>query len=358
MSHGLGLLGGVVILLVMADVLQTTLGQGGGYLGSRLTSLGWRLALAAHGRWPSHRRLATSGVLVIASLVLFWLLGLWLGWTLMFSNAPEVVVYAETGEAASFAERIAFTGWVMVTLGTPGHLEVGHRLWDALVPLAAANGFFMLTLAIAYLLPLVQAATQTRRLALTISALGGNSGEILAHTWNGDSCDTLDSYLESLIPEVALLAERHVTYPTLHFLHSVERSSAIAPSLAALDEALTIAELGCREELCGEGVARSVLRRTITEELSTLRAIYVEPGEVPPAPNLEHLRELGLPLVSQDLFEERLEEIAERRCLLAAFVTNDGWSWTDVRKGDPLPREEAPEKSVAGTPSSIADHLR
>jgi hypothetical protein len=352
-SHWLGILGGVLIVVVMADVLHTTLGQGGGFLGSRLTSFGWKVSLGLH-RWrPSHRRLATSGVLVVVALIAFWLVGLWLAWTCVFSTSPEAVLYSETGRAASFAERFAFTGWVMVTLGTPAHLEAGHRLWDVMIPIAAANGFFMLTLAIAYLLPLVGAATETRRLATVISALGGNSTEILERTWDGEDCSRLDGHLESLVPEIALLAERHVTYPALHFLHSIERSGAIAPALAALDEALTILDLACTEEVCGDDLARGLLRRVITEELSTLRAIYVEPSDVPPPPKLDHLARLGFPLVERQIFERRLEEVAERRCLLHAFVTNDGWTWDDVCKGDPLPDEQAPEESEAGQPSGL-----
>lgn len=38
------------------------------------------------------------------------------------------------------------------------------------------------------------------------------------------------------------LGESHLTYPVLHYFHSVDRTKAIALSLTTLDDALTLLE--------------------------------------------------------------------------------------------------------------------
>lgn len=346
----IGALGAALLLLTMGDVLHTTLGQGGGFLSTRITSVGWRAAATVSERRQSQRLLATAGVMVVVSIVLFWMLSLWIGWTMIFCGSPDAVVVSESHAPAGIVDRFAFTGWVMVTLGTPGHLESGGLFWDVLVPISTGNGFFILTLAIAYLLPLVSAATQTRQLALSISVLGGNAITILRRAWDGEGFAALDQHLRELIVPVTLLAERHLTYPALHYLHSIERSSAIAPCLATLDETLTVLEHVRNDGTTESRLTRESLRRAISEELSTLRAVYFDPAEEPPpVPDVERLRRLGVPLDPDDVLSDAIGRLAARRSLLRAFVENDGWNWNDVCQPDPLPEEEDPEPGKSGS---------
>ncbi|HEX2254826.1 MAG TPA: two pore domain potassium channel family protein [Thermoanaerobaculia bacterium] len=348
-SPWLGVLGAALLLVVFADVLRTTLGYGGGFLTTRLTQLGWRGALALHRRRPAHGALALGGVLLLVAMALFWLGGLWLAWTLVFTSSPQAVLDTE-GMPVRFVDRLAFTGWVLVTLGVPGGLEAGSRAWELLVPVAAGSGFVMITLAISYLLPVIAAATEARQLALQISSLGGTAAAIARRGWNGRDFAALDRYFAAFTAAVTLLAERHLTYPTLHYLHALRRESAIAPSLAALDEALLVIDAACAPETRGDATVRGVLRAAISQELSTLRAVSVTRADdqpSPPAPDLEPLRHLGTPLLPAASFDHALERTAGRRRLLRALVRQEGWRWDDVRAAGPLPEEEDPAAAEA-----------
>lgn len=323
----------LVLVFVMHDVVKTTLGQHGGFLTTWLTATLWRAAtrLSRYGR---HTMLYVGGIAAVALIVVFWMGLVWLGWALIFSGAREAVVGPE-GWPASFGERIQYAGYAIVTLGTPGGQEPTSNLWRAATVLAAANGFSVLTLGIAYLTPLISAATEKRQLALYISSLGESADEILVRAFDGEGCGSLESHLEQLAPMLVLLAQRYQTYPALHYFHSTNRSSAATPSLAALDEALTLLEAGCVEAQRPAPFAVGVTRRAITVVLGTLESAFVQRAEeVPPPPDLEALREAGLETASDEDFAAALEEHEDRRRLLLALVKSDGWNWNAVHHDD------------------------
>ena len=325
---------GILILaFVMHDVVKTTLGQRGGYITTWLTATLWRAAtrLSRYGR---HTMLYVGGITAVILIVVVWMGLIWLGWTLIFSGARDAILGPE-GWPASFGERIQYAGYSIVTLGTPAGQEPSSNLWRAATVLAAANGFSVLTLGIAYLTPLISAATEKRQLALYISSLGESADQILVRAFDGESCRGLESHLEQLSPMLVLLAQRYLAYPALHYFHSTNRSSAATPSLAALDEALTLLEAGCVKGQRPSPFAVGVARRAITVVLGTLEGAFVQPAdEVPPAPKLKALRDAGFETVGEDAYAEAMEEHADRRRLLLALVKSDGWDWNAVHHDD------------------------
>jgi hypothetical protein len=49
-----------------------------------------------------------------------------------------------------------------------------------------------------------------------------------------------------------------------------------------------------------------------------------------PPPSLKELRDMGIPVVEDELFNSALKGLASRRRLLLALVTNEGWEWEAV----------------------------
>lgn len=343
----------LVLTFVMHDVIKTTLGQHGGYLTTWLTATLWRAAtrLSRYGR---HTMLYVAGVTAVILIVVSWMGLIWLGWTLIFSGAREAILGPE-GWPASFGERIQYAGYAIVTLGTPGGHEPSSNLWRAATVFAAINGFSVLTLGVAYLTPLISAATEKRQLALYISSLGESADEILVRAFDGENCGSLEAHLEQLAPMLVLLAQRYQTYPALHYFHATNRSSAATPNLAALDEALTLLQTGCVEAQRPGPLAVGVARRAITAVLGTLRSAFVQPAdEVPPPPSLEALREAGFETVDDETFAVAMEEHEERRRLLLALVKSDGWDWNAVHHDD---EEETDGEDVPMT-EVTADDVR
>ncbi len=79
------------------------------------------------------------------------------------------------------------------------------------------------------------AVTRRRVQARTISELGLSEAAIEARL---DDPDATDQVLGEVASRLRLLTEKHLSYPILHYFHSPDRSTALAPSLAALDEAV------------------------------------------------------------------------------------------------------------------------
>lgn len=331
----LGLIGLGLIIVALVDVVHTTLGLNrGGPLTARLSHWGWRAALFYHRRFTSHRVLARAGLTIILASVLLWTGLTWAGWTLVFMMDEQSVIVAETEQPADIWERTYFTGYTLITLGLGDYIAKG-RFWQILTPIASANGFFLVTLAITYLLPLVSAVVQKRQLALQIDGLGTTADEILAKAWNGNDFGMLSDQLSELGPAILLQGQQYLAYPVLHDFHSPHPEAAVALRIVALDEALSLLEHGVAPEQRLDAVAIYPLRRAISHFLDvSLSEFAVESETTPPLPDLACLRRCGISTVSDSEFEHALECLTDRRRQLLAIVHDDGWVWADTVQGD------------------------
>ena len=323
----LGLLGIALVLLVIYDVIWTTLRlQGAGPLTSWVTTALWRLSLKVT---RTHKTLAIAGFDVVLFTVCLWIGLIWIGWTLVMGMSPHAVVNAATGQPTRFWEQFYVVGTNLITIGTAEYRPDGAA-WHLMATLAAANGFFLVSLIITYLLPLVQAVQQRREISVYISALGATPDEILRQAWNGSSFGRLGDHLIALTPLIMALGQGHLNYPVLHCFHSRNRDAAMAPMIAVLDETLTLLE-GVDSEVCPDRVALYPLRGAIQQLLSTLAEAHLEPEKVPPpAPSLDGLREAGIPTLPDGELRRRVDGLTDRRRLLLGLVEQEGWSWRDV----------------------------
>ncbi len=183
-----------------------------------------------------HRILQVLGVVITLTVIFTWIVLLLAGWFLIF-NAPAAVVDATTGEPADGWSRLYFTGYTMFTLGI-GDYVPGASFWQVAAVVATATGLSQVTLVVTYLLSVTSSVTQRRM----VSALGSSPTDILHRAWNGAEFDGLDTALQLLSGDVSELAQRHLAFPVLHYFHSPERQTAVAPNIAVMDELLTILE--------------------------------------------------------------------------------------------------------------------
>lgn len=351
----LGFLGLAVISVTIFDVLSTTLtiSGGGGPVTARAATGLWNLVLRQHqtcqrDRQASHRRLTKLGYAIALTPIVIWLGCLWMGWTLIFSATPEAVANAETEVPADTWTRIYFTGYTLFTLGLGDYKPLGP-FWQIVTAVAALNGFFLVTFSISYLIPVVSAATAQQQLSSYISTLGKSSDEIVVKAWNGKDFGILAQHLTALTPMLTLHAQLYPAYPVVRFFHSDRRSYAAAPSIAALDEALTLLEFGVKPEYRPDAVALYPLRQAISELIETLCFTFIEPSkQIPPSPSLQQLRQYGIPVVSDKAFEIAVKDLAKRRKLLLALVLNDGWCWDDVIAAKASPYVLNPRVSPQG----------
>ncbi len=266
----MSILGLSMILLVIIDVLVTILTmRGGGPITGRVSDWVWEMLLHVHHRRSNHRLLSTSGWLILVGIALSWILLTWAGWTLFFSAFETAVIHGESKLPANAWERVYFAGYTLFTLGM-GDYQPQGSFWQVVTAIASANGFFLVSITITYLLPVVSAATQKRQLATYISSLGGTPDEILIRAWNGQDFGQLDQHLIALTPMLSGMGSVHLAYPVLHYFHSLDRSRSFPLSLVALDEALTLLQYGAPASHQPDRAALEPARRAIAAFLQTL----------------------------------------------------------------------------------------
>lgn len=344
-----------LLALCFYDALQTTMGRGGG----PLTNAASRVTVwAVHT--PVGKRVGGAifdqlGLLVLLTVFAMWTLLLWAGWTLIFLASDGSVVSASTGAPADVWSRVYFVGYCLFTMGLGDYQPAGSS-WQMATAWVAMSGLFVLSLAISYMLSVLQAAVQRRATAAWLWGLGNTAEDVIRTMWSpGRDCSALDQHLISLAPSLTLLAQQHIAYPVLHQFHGDKRREAMAPSLAALDEALSIIEHGFNGECVSPGALRPV-RSAIAAVLDRLDDQSVESAdEAPPPPPLDGLRRDGYDLVSDAEFARALDEdeCNERRRLMLGLVESEGWDWSDVvgdSSGDDSADDSRPSNGAAREP--------
>ena len=320
-----------ILAIVSFDVLVTTLTVGGGGpITTKLSTWIWHISLKIKPGNFRHRWLAALSWLLLSAMVILWSLLTLVGWSLVFCSFNNAIINTTDKMPADTLDRIYFTAYTLTTLGRGDYRPEGV-IWNLFTATASANGFFLVTLAIAYLSPVVSAATQKRAFAVYIASLGGTGDEILTRAWNNNDFGQLDQHLIAIAPMIAKLGEQHLTYPILHYFHSVERSRCNSLSLVALDEALTLLQYGvdpsCQFDLAALGTAR----RANAAFNKTLKSASLNPAvDEPPLPSLELLRAKGIPTVSDSEFKNSTKHLNQRRRFLLALIRNDGWTWDAV----------------------------
>jgi hypothetical protein len=317
----------LVIVVVFYDAFVTTVSavSAGGPVTQRLGTALWRV-LRRLARSPRSPLLAAAGPLVVFCMLLTWLLGLWAGWTLVFSAEATAVVHGDTGEPADAWTRVYYTGYTLYTLGL-GDIEPRGAAWRVLTSAATLNGFVLLSMTVTYLIPLVMALSERRQHGMVLYGLGPRAHDLLLASWDGRSFSELSPHLRDWSHRVALTAQKYLSYPVLHFFHSPSRRAGIEPGLAALDEALLLLERGVAEEARPSEVVLRPLR-TSFDRLEEVVTTFVGVRETtPPPPDLASLRSAGIPTVADEAFAAAVGEREQHRRTMATLVTDSGWSW-------------------------------
>ena len=320
-------LGLVLLAVVIVDLLWTTLWADGGSgpVSSRLSNVLWRGVRRA----GSSRSVVVSlaGPIILAGTLVMWVALLWAGWTFVFAGAENSLKTSSGDVGVSWPARIYYVAYAMFTMGNGDYVPVGG-VWQVATALTTASGMLLVTLAVSYVLSVLGAVAQKRSFAGTVQGFGASGSDIVRSGWNGTDLHDLDLPLSSVAADASSLADKHKTYPILHYYHSETRENASAPAVAALDEALTLIRYGSSDECLYNGAVVENARSSVEGYLKTLRKAFISAAdEAPPAPDLEPLRAAGIPTVSDADFAKRLDELSERRRQLLGVVRADAWSW-------------------------------
>lgn len=332
------------------DSLWTSLWVDGhaGPVTDRLTSRlrQWGRRLIGPG---NNRLLSLIGPVVFLTTVFTWVLLLWAGWVLVFSADPTAIRESHTHVTASLIDRIYYVGGSLFTLGA-GDFSPDGRGWELATALTALSGFFLVTLAVTYLLSVIQSVVSKRAFATQATSLGGTPEEFVLTAWDGAGFPALPALLVTLAGQLGKVSEEHQAYPILHFYHASTGRKAPAVAIAVLDEALTLLAHGVAPDRRPPAVALRTARAAVGDYLQTLAAAYVTAADdVPPAPSLALLRSAGIPTVSDAEFQGSLASLEGRRRLLLGMVRAEAWPWPPAQESaTPASPAAPPERGRGG----------
>lgn len=325
--------GGVMLLVAAfsdATMTTTAVAEPAGPLTRFLAKTVWRGFRLLTSRTDSGL-LRASGSLVALTVVASWVLSLWFGWTLIYASVPGSVLLDATDQPASFASKFYFTASTMVTTGF-GDFVPASDPWRVLAGITSVSGLGLVTLALTYLVPVIQAAVDRMHTAHRLSQLGRTPQAILFRHWDEGRFDLLVSRLPAAADGIIRLRAELLAFPVLHFFHGADPERAIAPRVAALDEALTMLTCGVAAEHRPSQRTLLPAREAVDSLLETVvNQTFARPrSDAPPVPSLAELRESGIPTVTDEEFAERTEELWDRRRRLLSYVRDDSWNWSEV----------------------------
>ena len=111
-----------------------------------------------------------SGVVVMLAVAAIWILGFWLGWSLVLSSGASTGMTHE-GREAEAVHVVAHVRHLLGTLGGAVTKPAGPG-WNVLSALVGLNGMLALTLSASFLLS-TRATLQSARALAVLVATGG-----------------------------------------------------------------------------------------------------------------------------------------------------------------------------------------
>ena len=302
------LVGTMVLVAALSDLVTTAVAPSlhGGWLTRWLGIAIWdgaRRVLRG-----SRRLLQLTGLGLVLGLVGTWIFSLLVGWTLVLHGAADLRATSD-GAPADWWDTVYFAGYTLSTMGN-GDFAPSDTISQLLTVVAAVTGLLALTMAITYLIPVMRAASDRRELAATIHAIGTSPAQIAERLWPDGETGQHDDIVFQLGQGVRRMTQAHSSYPVLHVLRARNRELAVAPNVAALDEALAHV---VGEEPQSARLPERMVHEAITSLLDALMASFVrvDVESTPPPAGLD----------------DGVVARAERRERLAAWCYDDGWTW-------------------------------
>lgn len=321
------LLGLLILIAGIIDFVWTTLwvDGGAGPISKNVSNLFWKtLKGISQGQ---DRLLSLSGPLLLLLTLLIWITMIWTGWTLIFAGDPGAVINTEGEGPLSWSERFYFSGFLIFTLGVGDYIPL-EGFWQVLSIIASGTGLLFITLGVTYVLNVLEAVTNKRVLADSVTGLADNGSDLVISAWNGKDYHNFDLLLNTLSSQLSVLTAQHKAYPVLHFYYSESKDKDLPTALAIFDEALTIIHLSSPEEVKPNKLLLMDARSSVEKYLDTLTGAFISPAEhVPPMDDLDKLTEAGIPTVSREAFHKGLKDLDERRKKLLGLIEGNGHDW-------------------------------
>lgn len=177
--------GVALVLIVFYDFLRTTISLSGtGFISRAIADGLWRLGSKSTLVLEQTVGLSIRGLL--GPVILLTVAGTWVllhlcGYVLILRGGLSLV-QTDTGDPATWVQTVAFAGSTLSTLGA-STVQVTGGWWDILSMVAAMNGMILLTLAVSFILNILQTTNSARTFACRFHAVkaGAPDGHVSKH---------------------------------------------------------------------------------------------------------------------------------------------------------------------------------
>lgn len=315
-----------ILTVAIIDLLWTILwsDKGAGPLSSRLMKAIWKgLRTVSRGHSGA---LSMGGSVILSLNIVMWIGLIWAGWTFLFASGENALVHARSPESVTWAGRIDFVAQAMFTMGN-GDFYPTSSSWQIATALATGTGILSVTLIVSYVISILGGVVEKRSFANSIMGIGNRSGSFVQTGWNGEDFHQFDQVLDTLASDLSHLAAQHKTHPILHYYRSKQEQNSQAMAIAVFDEALLLLQFGIPDESQPNDVLIEAARSNAQSYLYAFTDTIEPADRAPPPPKLDHLRDAGIPTVSDQVFADTLDDTDERRRQLLAVIESTGWSW-------------------------------
>jgi hypothetical protein len=335
MSYIFFICGVIIILLILYDVMVTTLTtKGGGVISSILARSVWKAFLIINKTTQAKYLINYIGSFLIVTVLVTWILGLWIGNSLIFNADTSSVVDSQTGKQTDAWGRIYFAGYALATLGN-GDLKPNGAFWRIYTNLLSLSGLMLISISVTYFLPILEADNFQKKLSKRIAFLGNTPQEIIINGWNGKSFTLIKGEFMILADQILEHSERLDAYPILHYFQSSQTRESLILNLFKLDEAISIILNGTeKKQYTSKGYREIlILRKAISTFIdSQLPYIFKKKKiTVPPVPKLNLLAQKGqLKLRADKDILTSFQSLNKRRKTMHAVLSYNGWQWNDI----------------------------
>ncbi|WP_208528143.1 potassium channel family protein [Jeotgalibacillus salarius] len=320
-------IGITLLVIALIDFIWTTLWieGGAGPITNNLANVTWRVTKLISG--GNSTILSLAGPLALVMIIIVWVVLFWSGWTFVFASQYGALFNTENGLPADFMDHIYFTGYVFFTLGN-GEIVPNGNNWKMMTIIATGTGMFSITFAVTFLLSVLEAVTQKRAFAQSVSGIGKSGADIVRSAWNGKDLHNLDLLLNSFSTELSKLTAQHKAYPILHHYHSINAQTEGVVAVAALDEAITVIYHSVPKRYWPNALLLKENRSSIDDYLQTLHGTHIGSAkEEPPIPDIALLSEAGIPVNEKQEFESAVKQLSDRRKQLLGLLKDNDSKW-------------------------------
>jgi hypothetical protein len=221
--------------VVLRDIFHTLFSpSGGGSLSNAIARAVWRAMRLVPLRNPLH--LSLAGPLALVTIIVFWTVGLILGWSfLIWPHLPDQFLLSsgmQPDQNNGFLDAVYLS---MVTLSTLGYGEITpHTTWIRIAgPLEALIGFGLLTASISWVMSIYPALARRRNLAREITILQRREQRAISDL-SDVSSDAYGDVLHSLIGQVIAVRDDFVQFPITYYFRIYDQESSLEATLPHL----------------------------------------------------------------------------------------------------------------------------